>query len=135
MNSEQKSAHPYSSIYQDSDSQYYWLDLGKAKDYNELLMNLAEAYIINKIPDSVHHHPGRRLEYLKTLITNHQIDGVVFIQYSFCDPDAFESRSLSHHLEKKMGIPTLTLVTDPQLTNLNQMITRVEAFMEKIGDY
>ncbi|OLS28897.1 MAG: R-phenyllactate dehydratase beta subunit [Candidatus Heimdallarchaeota archaeon LC_2] len=107
----------------------------ETKDKDELLMNLAEAYIINKIPDSVHHHPGRRLEYLKNLIHNHQIDGVVFIQYSFCDPDAFESRGLSLHLEKNMSIPTLTLVTDPQLTNLNQMTTRVEAFMEKIGDY
>lgn len=124
-----------SFISRSSDFQILLPDNLETKDYNELLMNLAEAYIINKIPDSVHHHPGRRLEYLKNLITNHQINGVVFIQYSFCDPDAFESRSLSHHLEKKMDIPTLTLVTDPQLTNLNQMITRVEAFMEKIGDY
>ncbi|MFV2014669.1 MAG: 2-hydroxyacyl-CoA dehydratase subunit D [Candidatus Heimdallarchaeota archaeon] len=104
------------------------------QDIDELLMNMATAYVIDKIPDSVHHFPNKRRDHLIRLVDKLNIEGVIFIHYSFCDPDAFESRSLARYLETKRGIPTLTLVTDPQLTNLNQMTTRVEAFLEKIGD-
>lgn len=103
-------------------------------DIDELLLNVATAYVIDKIPDSVHHYPNKRRDYLVQQVDKLSIDGVIFIHYSFCDPDAFESRSLAKYLETKKGIPTLTLVTDPQLTNINQMTTRVEAFLEKIGD-
>lgn len=104
------------------------------QDIDELLMRIATAYVIDKIPDSVHHFPNKRRDYLVQQVDRLNIEGVVFIHYSFCDPDAFESRSLARYLEREKGIPTLTLVTDPQLTNINQMTTRVEAFLEKIGD-
>jgi len=104
------------------------------QDIDELLLNMATAYVVNKIPDSVHHFPNKRRDHLVQQVNKLNIEGVIFVYYSFCDPDAFESRSLARYLETKIGIPTLTLVTDPQLTNLNQMTTRVEAFMEKIGD-
>ncbi|MHA2028534.1 MAG: 2-hydroxyacyl-CoA dehydratase [Candidatus Kariarchaeaceae archaeon] len=107
---------------------------GENEDVDELLKNIAKAYIIDKIPDSVHRFPGRRKEHLSQKIEELQANGVIFIYYSFCDPDAFEVRSLSKYLEKDKGIATLTLVTDPQLTNLHQLTTRVEAFMEKIGE-
>lgn len=104
------------------------------ENIDNLLHNLASAYIVDKTPDSVHHYPGKRRDHLAKQIDDNKIDGVIFIHYSFCDPDAFESRSLARYVENKKGIPTITIVTDPQLTNINQMTTRVEAFLEKIGD-
>jgi benzoyl-CoA reductase/2-hydroxyglutaryl-CoA dehydratase subunit BcrC/BadD/HgdB len=106
----------------------------EVKNMDELLESIARAYIVDKIPDSVHRFPGRRKEYLMEKIEQLHVDGIVFIYYSFCDPDAFEVRSLSRYLESKVGIATLTLVTDPQLTNIHQLTTRVEAFMEKLGE-
>lgn len=103
-------------------------------DIDTLLQNIASGYIVDKIPDSVHHYPGKRKEHLVKQIDKQKIEAIIFIHYSFCDPDAFETRSLTKYLHKNKEIPTLTLVTDPQLSNLNQMTTRVEAFLEKIGD-
>jgi benzoyl-CoA reductase/2-hydroxyglutaryl-CoA dehydratase subunit BcrC/BadD/HgdB len=123
-----------SFISRSSDFQVILPEQSNNDEIDDLLLNLASAYIVDKIPDSVHHYPGRRRDHLVKQISDYKIDGVIFIHYSFCDPDAFESRSLSNYLETKKGIPTITIVTDPQLTNLNQMTTRVEAFLEKIGD-
>ncbi len=103
-------------------------------DTDFLIEKIANSYIIDRVPDSVHHFPEKRKEYLIEQINKYNISGVIFIYYSFCDPDAFESRNLSHYLENTMEMPCLTLVTDPQLTNIGQLTTRVEAFIERIGD-
>ncbi|MHA2249663.1 MAG: 2-hydroxyacyl-CoA dehydratase subunit D [Candidatus Kariarchaeaceae archaeon] len=116
-----------------SRSNSFEIKLGDDDSLDEMLKNLAEAYIQQRIPDSVHFPSDLRKEYLLKQIDTYQIQGVIFLYYGFCDPDTFESRNLSRLLEGK-GIPTLTLETDPQLTNTAQLTTRVEAFLEKIGE-
>lgn len=103
------------------------------KSIEESLKNIAKAYIKHKIPDSVHFYPNKRRDDLLEKIEKTDAQGIIFIYYSFCDPDAFETRNLSRFFEEKKGIPVLTLVTDPQLTNIEQLSTRVEAFLEKVG--
>lgn len=105
----------------------------QSDDLDILLENISKAYIKDRISDSVHFFPNQRRDYLLSNFERTKAEGVIFIYYSFCDPDAFETRNLSRYLEKR-NIPILTLVTDPQLTNIEQLATRVEAFIERIGD-
>jgi benzoyl-CoA reductase/2-hydroxyglutaryl-CoA dehydratase subunit BcrC/BadD/HgdB len=104
------------------------------QDIDQLLLRMAEAYIMQRIPDSVHFPTDRRRAYLLEMIEKFSIQGLIFVYYGFCDPDTFESRSLSNFVEEKIGLPTMTLQTDPHLSNLGQLTTRVEAFLERIGD-
>ncbi len=105
----------------------------QSDDLDTILENISKAYIKDRISDSVHFYPNQRRDYLLSNFERTKAKGVIFIYYSFCDPDAFETRNLSRHLEKR-DIPILTLVTDPKLTNIEQLATRVEAFLERIGD-
>ncbi|MHA2366152.1 MAG: 2-hydroxyacyl-CoA dehydratase subunit D [Candidatus Hodarchaeales archaeon] len=101
-------------------------------DLDSLLMQISKYYVIDKVPDAVNLYPNKRKEYLLNQIRKYQITGVIFINYSFCDPDTFESRKLSQILNKQ-GINSIIIQTDPQLSNIGQLTTRVEAFIETLG--
>ena len=71
----------------------------------------------------------RKKERLLKLIKDYEINGVIFLYYNFCDPDAFESRRLTQFLAQ-YDIDSIIVQTDPQLSNLQQLTTRIEAFLE-----
>ncbi|MCY3412847.1 MAG: 2-hydroxyacyl-CoA dehydratase [Candidatus Heimdallarchaeota archaeon] len=102
---------------------------------DQLLENIAQAYIVDRVPDSVHFYPNKRKQFLLDKYKETGAKGVIFIYYSFCDPDAFETRNLARYLEEKHNIPILSIVTDPELSNKEQLTTRIEAFLERIGDH
>jgi benzoyl-CoA reductase/2-hydroxyglutaryl-CoA dehydratase subunit BcrC/BadD/HgdB len=56
---------------------------------------------------------------------------VIFINIKYCDPNALQYYNLNKIL-KKEGIPSLFIEYDCQSTNIQQLITRVEAFSEFI---
>jgi len=97
-----------------------------------LIMQIARSYILDKIPDAVHLDFNRRKEYLIDQLRKFQVQAVIFIVYSFCDPDTFEIRSLTSYLNKK-GINSIVINTDPELSNIGQITTRIEAFLETNG--
>ncbi len=74
----------------------------------------------------------QRLDGLEELIKHHQVDGVVLLTMKFCDPDAFELVPIRDRL-KALNIPILSLETTSELSNLNQLRTRLAAFNELLS--
>lgn len=74
-----------------------------------------------------------RLQYLKKLIDKSRSRGVLFNMVKFCEPELFDHRFLVKAV-KDMGLPTLTLETELQPQLSGQEKTRIEAFVEMLGE-
>ncbi|MFW9990839.1 MAG: 2-hydroxyacyl-CoA dehydratase subunit D [Candidatus Odinarchaeota archaeon] len=95
------------------------------------IQGYAKAYM-ERIPDPTAYDMDRRLNGLKNMIKNHRVDGAVLLGMKWCDPDAFEFVPIQNIL-KEQGIPNLKLETSPDLSNLQQMQTRLSAFIEMLS--
>jgi benzoyl-CoA reductase/2-hydroxyglutaryl-CoA dehydratase subunit BcrC/BadD/HgdB len=60
-------------------------------------------------------------------------DGVIHYSLQFCTPYQMEAMSVERALEED-GIPVLRIDTDYSMEDLGQLKTRVEAFLERIGN-
>jgi benzoyl-CoA reductase/2-hydroxyglutaryl-CoA dehydratase subunit BcrC/BadD/HgdB len=58
--------------------------------------------------------------------------GVIHYSLQFCQPYQIESLPMEKALESD-GIPTLRIETDYTMEDVEQIRTRVEAFIERIG--
>ncbi|MCK4849597.1 MAG: 2-hydroxyacyl-CoA dehydratase, partial [Candidatus Heimdallarchaeota archaeon] len=61
-----------------------------------------------------------------------KVDGVVFLTMKFCEPDTFELVPIREHL-KELEIPHLSIESTSELSNLNQLQTRLAAFTELLS--
>ncbi|TXT53820.1 MAG: hypothetical protein BAJATHORv1_110012 [Candidatus Thorarchaeota archaeon] len=74
----------------------------------------------------------KRIEYVKNLFTAIDVDGIIICEQSFCDPDQFEAPSLKG-AANQLGIKALRLPLDPELSDEQRIITRIQSFLETIG--
>ncbi|MBD3407947.1 MAG: hypothetical protein GF411_17635 [Candidatus Lokiarchaeota archaeon] len=72
-----------------------------------------------------------RMYFLKQIVTNFRIDGVIICEQSFCDPDQFEAPSLKH-VTQDAGIRALRLPLDPELSDEQRILTRIQSFLETL---
>lgn len=72
-----------------------------------------------------------RLSFLREILTNLAIDGLVICEQSFCDPDEFEAPSLEAEASKS-GVPVLHLPIDPELSDRERLGVRLQSFLETI---
>lgn len=72
-----------------------------------------------------------RLTFLKEILTNLAIDGLVICEQSFCDPDEFEAPSLEAEASKS-GVAVLRLPIDPELSDRERLGVRLQSFLETI---
>jgi len=77
-----------------------------------------------------HRSLDTRTQHLLTLAAQHHADGVVFVLKKFCEPHAWDYPYLAAALTKA-GVPHLLLETE-QTTPVEQLRTRVEAFLEML---
>jgi benzoyl-CoA reductase/2-hydroxyglutaryl-CoA dehydratase subunit BcrC/BadD/HgdB len=70
-----------------------------------------------------------RLEFLKRVISQLSIDGLVVCEQSFCDPDQFEAPSLVK-TASELHVPSVRLPIDPELSDRNRLEGRVQSFIE-----
>jgi benzoyl-CoA reductase/2-hydroxyglutaryl-CoA dehydratase subunit BcrC/BadD/HgdB len=89
---------------------------------------IAQTYLA-RIPDPTALDMEKRLINLKNQIHGHEVDGVILLGLKWCDPDAFEFVPIQNML-KDQDIPYLKLETTPDLSNLEQIQTRLSAFIE-----
>jgi benzoyl-CoA reductase/2-hydroxyglutaryl-CoA dehydratase subunit BcrC/BadD/HgdB len=75
----------------------------------------------------------RRLAFLKQLLEVLRFDGMVVCEQSFCDPDEFETPSVLKASEE-VGIPSLRLPIDPELSDKGRVEVRLQSFLETIGE-
>lgn len=74
-----------------------------------------------------------RVETLKQILKWLKIDGIVVCEQSFCDPDEFEAPSLEK-AAKGVGIPSLRLPIDPELSDRSRLEVRLETFLETLSE-
>ncbi|NHI92527.1 MAG: 2-hydroxyacyl-CoA dehydratase [Candidatus Lokiarchaeota archaeon] len=113
-------------------SKYFWNLVDETK---EPIQALSERYLM-KVPCSrmigknVNHNV--RLEFVKNLIRDYYVDGVIFENLKFCDLQGGDNYMMIKDL-KKLGVPTLELDREYILSGVGQMKTRVQAFLEVLS--
>jgi len=73
-----------------------------------------------------------RLDHVRTMFKDYNAAGVIHYSLQFCQPYQIESLPMEKALESD-GIPTLRIETDYSMEDVEQIRTRVEAFIERIG--
>jgi benzoyl-CoA reductase/2-hydroxyglutaryl-CoA dehydratase subunit BcrC/BadD/HgdB len=74
----------------------------------------------------------RRAAYIKDMIDNFKVDGVILERLTFCDVWGFEQFPLANDF-KEWGVPLLMLDREYTLGGIGQLRTRVQAFIESLG--
>lgn len=74
---------------------------------------------------------NKRLELLKQKAEEYQVDGVVDMVLSACQPYAIETFVIREEM-KKMGIPYTMVETDYSTSDIGQLTTRLAAFIEML---
>lgn len=72
-----------------------------------------------------------RLNHVKQMYKDYNADGVIHYGLQFCQPYQIESLPVEKKLEDER-IPTLRIETDYSMEDVEQLKTRVEAFIERI---
>ncbi len=103
-------------------------DSGAALD--ELMEAIVDRYF--KIDCAVFTPNPDRLEHVKQMYADYRGNGVIHYGLQFCQPYQIESLPVEKVLEES-GIPTLRVDTDYSMEDVEQIKTRVEAFVERIG--
>jgi len=113
------------------------LDLGEryfavdAAEDGDPLKALADR-LLALVPTPTKHHPQRtRTDHLLSLVQERNAQGVIFARQKFCEPHGFDFVQLAQALDRA-GVPHL-LVELEQASQAGQLRTRVEAFVEMIG--
>lgn len=76
-------------------------------------------------------NPQRR-QRLQQMVTDYQVQGVIHYCLQFCQPYQMEAMLVERELEAA-GIPLLRVDTDYGQEDVEQLKTRVEAFLEMLG--
>jgi benzoyl-CoA reductase/2-hydroxyglutaryl-CoA dehydratase subunit BcrC/BadD/HgdB len=72
-----------------------------------------------------------RLEHIVAMARDLKADGVIHYGLSFCQPYAIEAFKVEQAL-KEAGVPMLSIETDYSMEDVEQLKTRVEAFIEML---
>ena len=108
--------------------QFYVDDNGKTVD--QLIDNIVDRYF--KIDCAVFTPNPSRLEHIKGMADKYKADGVIHYNLQFCAPYQIESGFVEKELEKAQ-IPMLRIDTDYSMEDVEQIRTRVEAFLEQLS--
>jgi benzoyl-CoA reductase subunit C len=73
-----------------------------------------------------------RLQYIADLAKEYRANGVILYIYSYCDPHKFDVPDVREFLRKE-GLPSLIIDDDYTLTSLAAIRTRIQAFVELLG--
>jgi benzoyl-CoA reductase/2-hydroxyglutaryl-CoA dehydratase subunit BcrC/BadD/HgdB len=85
-----------------------------------------------KIPCSVMTPNHRRLDLLKRMVKEFQIDGVIDLTWQACHTYNIESYFVAEMVKDELGLPFLHLETDYSQHDLETLRVRIEAFLEMI---
>lgn len=99
-------------------------------DQGDPMRAIAEKYL--HTPCSVMTNNTRRFELIKELSKNYDIDGIVDLTWQACHTYNIEAYPLREFIQKEIGVPSLHIETDYSETDVGQLTTRIEAFLETI---
>jgi benzoyl-CoA reductase/2-hydroxyglutaryl-CoA dehydratase subunit BcrC/BadD/HgdB len=96
---------------------------------DELMEAIVDRYF--KVDCAIFTPNPDRLEHVKQMSSDYKADGVIHYGLQFCQPYQIESLPVEKALEAS-GVPTLRVDTDYSMEDVEQVKTRVEAFVERI---
>lgn len=106
----------------------YLVDEDEQRDPMEAI---AERYL--RIPCScMSPNPGR-LELLGRLIDEYSVDGVVDLTWQACHTYIVEGEMIRRYVKDNFGLPYIQLETDYSTSDIEQLKTRISAFIEMLG--
>jgi len=99
---------------------------------DDLLFGIARSYLEHPPCPRMVNTPGKRLAFVRDMVEKFKVDGIIFETIRYCDIWGGELFHLVNKL-KELGIPVLTLEREYCLDAVEQLKTRVGAFLETIG--
>ncbi len=110
-------------------TRYFWNEARKEKDR---LASIANRYIDRPACPTKDWPDRTRLPHILKLAKDYNVQGAIIMQQKFCDPHELDTPAIQNML-KENNIPTLFLEFDVTVP-IGQFKTRVEAFLEMIGE-
>ena len=97
------------------------------------LRRIAKRYL-NRVPcPSKHSDSFDRREYLVDMVRQGQADGIVMLILKFCDPHDFDYPDVAKSLTEN-EIPHIKIETEMMPTSIEQVRTRLQAFVEMLKE-
>jgi benzoyl-CoA reductase/2-hydroxyglutaryl-CoA dehydratase subunit BcrC/BadD/HgdB len=113
-------------------SRMIWRDVDQS--ISDPLTALAQYYVADRPPCArMYTKYDQRVEYIKNMIRDFNVNGVIFVRLTFCELWGFEQYSLTNDF-KQLNIPLLCMDREYTLSGVGQLRTRVQAFLETLGD-
>ena len=110
---------------------YKGLDVLVDEDINkDPLLALAEKYL--STPCSCMTNNNGRLDLIRRLAEEYEVDGVVDLTYQACHTYAIESFTVKKYVQNELNLPFMQIETDYSDSDTGQIKTRVEAFLETL---
>ncbi|MGO1368895.1 MAG: double-cubane-cluster-containing anaerobic reductase [Senegalia sp. (in: firmicutes)] len=110
---------------------YKGLDVLVDEDMNkDPLLALAEKYL--STPCSCMTNNNGRLDLIKRLSEEYDVDGIVDMTYQACHTYAIESFTVKKFVQDELNLPFMQIETDYSESDTGQIKTRVEAFLETL---
>jgi benzoyl-CoA reductase/2-hydroxyglutaryl-CoA dehydratase subunit BcrC/BadD/HgdB len=91
-------------------------------------------YYLSRTPCPRMEDAQRRFDHIFQLIDDFRVDGVIFYTLKFCDPFLYDIPLLKSQLGIR-GIPSLMLEGDYMPGTLGRVKTRIQAFIEMLGEH
>jgi bzd-type benzoyl-CoA reductase N subunit len=112
-------------------SRIMWKDV--REDGGDPIQALAQYYVADRhsCPRTFGEHE-RRAEFVREMIREFKVDGVIGERLTFCDQWGFAQYSIENDFRED-GIPYLPLDREYILSGVGQLRTRVQAFLETLG--
>ena len=73
----------------------------------------------------------KRLDYIRDMIDEYEVDGVLEIILQACHTFAIEAHNVKNAVTEKLK-PYINIETDYSMADMGQITTRLEAFLETI---
>jgi len=94
---------------------------------------IAQRYLRRVPCPSKHSNDFDRRRYLVDMVRQSNADGVVMLLLKFCDPHAFDYPDLAKRLSES-NIPHILIETEMQPASIEQVRTRLQAFVEMLKE-
>ncbi|AEE15181.1 2-hydroxyglutaryl-CoA dehydratase D-component [Thermodesulfobium narugense DSM 14796] len=106
------------------------VSIENASSKGDLLKNISDRYINNINCACFSPNRGREEDILK-LCKDYKCDGIVYVSLSFCTTYMVEAERI-RKVAKENSIPMMTVESDYSFSDLGQLRTRIEAFIENL---
>jgi benzoyl-CoA reductase subunit C len=111
-------------------SRMIWRDVDQNID--DPLTALAQYYVADRLSCArMYTRYGERVKFIKNMIKDFNVNGVIFVRLTFCELWGFEQYSLANEF-KEWNIPLLCMDREYTLSGVGQLRTRVQAFLETL---